>query len=370
MRPLPRTVRPSASSATSAPIAARMSRSASPGLRGALRPVRHGHPAAGDQRRGQERRGVGQVGLDLARPRAAAARARPARRSAARRRRPATPAVAQHVDGHPDVRLRRAAAAPTCRTSTPWSNRAPTAAGRTTNWLEDDASMCTGPPPAAGRCRHGERQRARPSSSTSAPSVAQRVEHGAHRPLAGAAGRRRSATGPSASAATGGRKRITVPGQPGIDRTGRAEPPGHEQARPGSDRPVGVVRDGLGAVGCGLGQLDPHRAQRLGHQQGVARAQRPAQPARPVGQGGEHQVAVGQRLAAGQPGDASTGETAYGAGQSPAVPSEAEGPVALSRALPGDEAACGVTEAIVAQRVDAAAGQTSGRASATWCRAT
>ena len=88
--PEPRTVSPSCCRLTSAPIASRRSRSASPAWVVALRPVGHRDPPTGDQRGGEERRGVGQVGLDLDvegadrsrlhRPGVSAWRRRPARR--------------------------------------------------------------------------------------------------------------------------------------------------------------------------------------------------------------------------------------------------------------------------------------------------
>ena len=49
------------------------------------------------------------------------------------------------------------------------------------NCEDADASMVTAPPAHRPGPVDGDRQRAAPSSSTSAPSAAQRVEHRAHR---------------------------------------------------------------------------------------------------------------------------------------------------------------------------------------------
>ena len=169
---------------TSAPIASRISRSASPAW-----VVCCGQPgtctrAAGDQRGGEERRRVGQVGLDLHvegvdRP------ARPARRSGSLSSTIGA-GVAQHLDGHLDVRL---GWAPACRRGAPRRPRrsaAPASSSAETNCEDAEASSVTG---AAGQpsrvpCTvNGSAPR--PSSSTSAPEGAQRVEHRRHRALAG-----------------------------------------------------------------------------------------------------------------------------------------------------------------------------------------
>ena len=93
------------------------------------------------------------------------------------------------------------------------------------------------------------------------------------------------ATAPVDSPATGGTNRITVPARP-QSTCGVA---GRSGA--GRDRPVVARR---------CRRATPSAVQRRGHQQGVARAQRPAYDGRAVGERGEHQRAVGQRLAAGQ----------------------------------------------------------------------
>ena len=90
--PLPVTVSPSRSRPTSAPIVSRISRRSVAGLSRVLRPARHAHRAARDQRRGEEGPGVGEVrldgdveGADLGRARRATCSARCRRRSRRRR---------------------------------------------------------------------------------------------------------------------------------------------------------------------------------------------------------------------------------------------------------------------------------------------
>ena len=77
-------------------------------LRGVRGPARHRHRAAGDHRRREERRGVGQVGLD----RDVLAADRPGRHDPFARRRALDvhAAVRERLDGHVDVRDARAAA--------------------------------------------------------------------------------------------------------------------------------------------------------------------------------------------------------------------------------------------------------------------
>ncbi len=103
------------------------------GLGRALRPARHLHPAAGHERGGEERRRVGQVGLDLDVERVDLARADP----------PGVrlgvvdlhPGVAQHLDRHRDVRLARHRLARRGARSRPRrTGRRPAAGRRRTGW--------------------------------------------------------------------------------------------------------------------------------------------------------------------------------------------------------------------------------------------
>ena len=97
-----------------------------------------------------------------------------------------------------------------------------------------------------------------PCSSTRTPSVRSAVEHRAHRARASAESSPSNRTGPSASAATAGRKRITVPASPQWTVVG----PAH---RAGGDHPVAAVL------------VDPRRprpASAAAISTGVARAQR------------------------------------------------------------------------------------------------
>ena len=142
--------------------------------------------------------------------------------------------------------------------------------------------MITGPPrtrpvPATVNGQGAAVRRRR--CSTPRPRSAS--QHPGHRPGAGV---RVTVEGdrPSARAATGGTNRITVP------------------ARPQSTAPP---CSGPGVTGqSSSGGVDgrPERGQRRGHQLGVARAQGAAYDGRAVGQRGQHQRAVGQRLRAGQ----------------------------------------------------------------------
>ncbi|OPZ48404.1 MAG: hypothetical protein BWY91_03200 [bacterium ADurb.BinA028] len=77
------------------------------------------------------------------------------------------------------------------------------------------------------------------------------------------------------------------------------------------DHPVAhrVCRPLTAAFGChcvegaGVADVCSESAEGRGHEQRVARSQRGPQPRRPVGQRGQHEIAVGQRLAAGQAHD-------------------------------------------------------------------
>ena len=150
--------------------------------------------------------------------------------------------------------------------------------------MVDRAAAARAPVPS-----HGERQRAAPVV------VDLRAEARAGRSSTGAIGRLRAcgspskATGPSASAATGGRNRITVPASP---QSTVASP----RSVAGRDQPVGR----LGVVAGDV--LDRRRRASAGPAPSAAcRGSAAAGAAgRAVGERGQHQVAVGQRLAAGQ----------------------------------------------------------------------
>ena len=105
-------------------------------------------------------------------------------------------------------------------------------------------------------------------------------------------------TGPSASAATGGTNRITVP------------------ARPQST--VAAPRIGPGVTFQSSPSVSTAAAQGgegLRHQLRVPGTQRTSYDARPVGQRGQHQGAVRQGLGAGQGDGRADGPEAWGAGQ-------------------------------------------------------
>ena len=223
-----------------------------------VRPARHGHPAAGHQRRRQERRGVGQVRLDVpSRPRRAA-RARPARRPA--RRRPRAPGARSMSTVIADVRRARAPAARVAYL-TPRSKRAAASSSPDTNWEDAEASIVDRRRRSPAGAVHGERQppgRRRRSGAEGAQRVDQRCI-GACR----AAGRRRS--GPR-------RRRGPRPaaGSASRCRRGRRRSRAGPRSRRGDDSQVGAEAPAPRHV------LDatPSAPERR-HQQGVAGAQRP-----------------------------------------------------------------------------------------------
>ena len=190
-------------------------------------------------------------GVDLA-------RARPARCARRRRRR---------------RRRRRAAsrrssrcAAGSARACRRGARRRPRRSGRRraaapeTNCEDADASMVTAPPRTAPRAAHGERQAAAAVVVDLDAEGAQRAEHRCHRALPGvrvaveAHRRRRPAP------ATGGTNRITVPASPQSTVAAAAQ---RRRASTSQSAVVDVARS-----------TRAQGAQRRGHQQGVARAQR------------------------------------------------------------------------------------------------
>ena len=168
------------SRSTSAPIAAEQPVELGAGLGGDLRPVAHGHPPAGDQRRGEERGGVGEVGLDDD----VAGGDRPGRHPPAAVGGGDLDAVlAQRRHGHLDVRHRRHAAGRATGRGPRRSGRRPAAARRRsarTRWRR--------PRPRPPRTRpvpctvNGARPR--PPSSIPTPSAAQRGEQAGVRAVA------------------------------------------------------------------------------------------------------------------------------------------------------------------------------------------
>ena len=145
----------------------------------------------------------------------------------------------------------------------PSSNRGAESSRPDTNWLDADASISSAPPVDRAGAVDGERQCA--ASVVVDVDAEQRAGRrwscasGGAAPTASPS----NATGPRASAATGGRKRITVPARPQSIDT----PPSSSRGR---DQQVGPV------IGSGRPtSVDPgaESAQRLDHQGGVARVQ-------------------------------------------------------------------------------------------------
>ena len=94
--------------------------------------------------------------------------------------------------------------------------------------------------------------------------------------------RRRTCTGPSASAASGGRNRITVPARPQSTAPPPVKPAG------------GVIRQ----VGLASSTCDTEGAQTVAHQPGVPGVQAVGDGGRARGESGQHQGPVGLRLRA------------------------------------------------------------------------
>src|SRR4051794_22594243 len=99
---------------------------------------------------------------------------------------------------------------PSCTTSTPWSKRAPASSRAETNWLEPEASRTTRPPRTlpAPRTVKGRRS---PSTTTPRDLSAVSTSPTGRARMWGSPS---NATGPSASPATGGTNRVTVPARP------------------------------------------------------------------------------------------------------------------------------------------------------------
>ena len=99
---------------------------------------------------------------------------------------------------------------PSWSTSTPWSKRAPASSRAETNWLDPEASSTTLPP---GTCPAPPTVNGRRSPSTRTPS-ARRAVRTSPTGRVRMCGSPSKATSPSASPATGGTKRVTVPASP------------------------------------------------------------------------------------------------------------------------------------------------------------
>ena len=252
------------------------------GLGGLARPVADGDRAAGHRGQGQERRRVGEVGLDHAVDAPRSVRARPPS-GWRRRRRPSTPcsrsiATVISMCGSDGTGL------PSWRTSTPCveagageQQRRDELRGR--RGVDDDR--------AAG---HRARCRVR-------RTAARRGRRRRSRRPAPAARRAPGRPGGCACAASPS-KRDRADGQ---RRHRRHEP--HHGARPGRSRRWRRRRTRPGVTAQSspvVSTVGAERGQGGGHQQGVARAQRAAYDRRAVGERGQHQRAVGWRLAAGQ----------------------------------------------------------------------
>ncbi len=114
---------------------------------------------------------------------------------------------------------------PRCRTSTPWSYLAPASSSAETNWLEADASMTT-LPPGTRPFPSTVNGSARRSPSSMAMPRPRRPSSTAPIGRVRACGSPSKVTGPSASAATAGTNRMTVPARPQSTTAGPRSGPG------------------------------------------------------------------------------------------------------------------------------------------------
>jgi hypothetical protein len=127
---------------------------------------------------------------------------------------------------------------PRCRISAPLSNRGAASSSPDTSCEEPDASMVTGPPRTAPAPCTVNGSAPRPPSSISTPRWRKAARSGAIGRLR-AYGSPSIATSPFASAATGGRNRITVPASPTFTCAGPASSPGSTcQSSPSSPMPA------------------------------------------------------------------------------------------------------------------------------------
>ena len=275
------------------------------GLGRARGPVADGDAAARRRGQRQERRGVGEVGLD----RLVEGRDRPGRDG---------PAVgvgvvdvdaagAEHRDRHLDVgerghRLAVVADVDAGVVARAGQQQRRDELRRRAGVDHDRAAAHRRRCRARRRAANRGRRRRCPRRGRPAPSAPRRSGAGA------CAGRRRRRWCRSTARPPAGR--TASPCRPGRSR----------RRRPRSSEP-GVIRQSSPLV-C---DPDAHRGQPGGHQQRVARPQRTAYDARAVGERREDQRPVGQRLAAGQRDDRARRERS---GEAPAT-----GPRERSRAI-------------------------------------
>ncbi len=258
------------------------------GLGGAGRPGRDDDLAAGHQRGRQERLGVGQIRLDDQVPAEQGARRDPPDvRLAARLGRVHLGADrAQHVDGHADVRHGGQRAAGVADLDALVEARA----GQQQRAHElrrgggVDRDLAAFQSTAAV---HGHRQRAAAVVVDPGAELTQRVDHSVQGTLVRAG----VAVEPDGTVGERGDR-----WQEAHHRAGVADVDRGRSAQARGEHTPGLA----GAVRAhALLDLDAHRAQGTGHQQGVAGAQRAAQPAGLGGEGGEDKGAVGDRLGPG-----------------------------------------------------------------------
>ena len=308
-RPAPVTVSPSPSGSTAAPIA---------GEQLAQRVARPGWWAAGQSGTvtrppvtsggGQERRGVGQVGLDRRRRRRAIGAGRDPPHVRGRRRRPSTPRRAQHRDRHLDVRQRTARRRRRGAPRRPRRSAAPASSSAQTNWRGRrgvDADRAAAHRAAAV---HGERQRAAAvvvdldARARAAPSIDAAASGARAR-----AGRRRTHV---AVGECGDRRQEPHDGagQPAVDAAARA-------AGRGVDHPVRSGRVDRGT----------QRAQPGGHQLGVPGAQGAAQHRGRFRERASTRARLVTDFDPGRATTASTGWVATGAAHSSVIASQPTG---------------------------------------------
>ena len=309
--PVPVTVRPLRSRLTSAPMASRMSRRASPAC--VVCCGQSGTRTRPPETRAAARNGgVGEVRFDEHVEQADLARLDP---PGVRLRVVDDDArVAKGLDGHRDVRLAGNGLAVVMH------GDALVVAGAGQQQRGDELrrrGRVQGHRPAADRTGavDDDGERAATAVVEGDPERTQRVEHRAHRAYR-ACGSPSNSTRPSASAATGGRNRITVPARP----TSTRAPPWEARA----DHPVGtgghlVHRQTrpVVAVRRDVVDLDAEGAQPVGHEQGVARAQRLAQRDQSPASAARTRSRLVSDLLPGSATVASTGSRAVGAAQSP-----------------------------------------------------
>ena len=205
--PGPRTTSPSEVGTTVAPNCSSTGRMPDPGLGGALGPAGDRDLPAGDRRGGEEHRRVRQVRFH--RPVAAGDRAR---RDAPR---VDVGVVDLHAGGRSiatDMSMcgSDGTGLPSWTTVTPFSYRAPDSSSPETNCDDSEASITTSPPGSAPVAATVNGSRSPSMRAPSALSASSTVPIGRSR----ARGSPSKRTGPSASAAAGGTKRMTVPASP------------------------------------------------------------------------------------------------------------------------------------------------------------